>query len=73
MPLSMAGVGKNVVITGCRAREKTRKFLEGLGLVPGTPVCIVSEAGGNIILIVRDSRIAINRGMAQLLTVENGV
>lgn len=73
MPLSMVGLGENAIITGCRARDKTRKFLEGLGLVPGTSVCVLSEAGGNMILRVRGSRTAINRGMAQLLTVENDV
>lgn len=70
MPLTMLGSGKNAVITGCRAKEKTVRFLEGLGLVPGTEVSVVSENNGNIILNVRGSRIAINRGIAQLLMVE---
>ncbi len=70
MPLTMLGSGENAVITGCRAKDRTMKFLEGLGLVPGTQICVVSENNGNIILSVRGSRIAINRGIAQLLMVE---
>jgi len=70
MPLTMLGPGRDAIITACKAKEKTIRFLEGLGLVPGTHVSVVSENSGNIILSVRGSRIAINRGIAQLLMVE---
>lgn len=69
MPLTMLPIGKEAVINECRAKDTTRKFLEGLGLIPGVSVSIVSEMQGNLIINVKGSRLALNRGVAQQLMV----
>lgn len=73
MPLSMVYPGENVIIIECRVKEATRKFLEGLGIIPGTEVSVIAETGGDLILNIKGSRIAINKGIAQGITVENNV
>lgn len=69
MPLSMAGTGKANVIKKVGGREETRKFLENLGFVAGGTVTVVSETGGNLIVNVKDSRVAIGRDMASRIIV----
>jgi ferrous iron transport protein A len=69
MPLTMLTVGKEAVINGCRAKDDTRKYLENLGIVPGVPISVISEMGGNLIVSVKGSRIALNKGIAQQLIV----
>ncbi len=71
MPLTMLSVGKEAKIDYCRANDKTKKYLEDLGLIPGAIVSIVSELGGNLILSVKDSRIALSKGVASQLIVES--
>nr|WP_148138065.1 FeoA family protein [Candidatus Formimonas warabiya] len=70
MPLTMLPVGQEGVVKGCRAKEVTRKYLEGLGLVPGTPVTVILENTGNLIVAVKNSRLALSKGIAQQLLVE---
>lgn len=50
-------------------KEETRKFLERLGFVTGGVVTVVSETGGNIIVNVKESRIAIGKDMANKIMV----
>lgn len=69
MPLSMAQEGKANVILKVGGKEETRKFLENLGFTAGGTVTVVSEIGGNIIVNVRDSRVAIGRDMANKIMV----
>jgi ferrous iron transport protein A len=70
MSLTMLPLGKEAFINDCRAREATRKFLEGLGIIPGTPVCVISEMDGNLILSIKGTRLAVNKGIAQQVTVK---
>ena len=69
MPLSMVEEGepKNIVKVG--GKEEVRKFLENLGFVDGTVVTVVSSLGGNMILKVKDSRVALGRDMASKIQV----
>lgn len=69
MPLTMLSLGKSAMIKECRAKDSTKKFLEGLGMVPGTQITVISENGGNLIVSVKDSRLAISKGVAQQLWV----
>lgn len=69
MPLSMVSAGEPNVIKKVGGREATRKFLENLGFVTGGTVTVVSEIGGNLIVNVRDSRVAIGRDMASKIMV----
>ena len=69
MPLTMADVGEPITIKRVGGREETRKFLENLGFVTGGTVTLLSEAGGNVIVNVKDSRIAIGKEMARKIMV----
>ena len=69
MPLTMANVGETNVIKKIGGREETRRFLENLGFVVGGVVTVISEVGGNIIVNVKDSRVAIGKDMANKILV----
>ena len=60
----MAKVGEENSIKRVGGKEETQQFLAKLGFVPGTHVTIVSEISGNMIVHVRESRVAISREMA---------
>ena len=65
MPLTMAEIGKVSVINRVNGNEETRRFLENLGFVAGTEVTVLSEMGGNVIVSIKNSRIAVNAEMAR--------
>ena len=69
MPLSMVREGQSNVIKKVGGKEETRRFLENLGFVAGSTVTVISEIGGNIIVNVKDSRVAIGRDMANKIIV----
>ncbi|MDE6749866.1 MAG: ferrous iron transport protein A [Lachnospiraceae bacterium] len=69
MPLSMLREGEPNVIKKVGGKEETRKFLENLGFVTGGIVTVVSEIGGNLIVNVKDSRVAIGKDMANKIMV----
>lgn len=64
MPLSMAGTGEANIIKKVGGKEDTRRFLENLGFVAGSFVTVVSVIRGNMIVNVKESRIAIDKNMA---------
>lgn len=69
MPLSMVNAGEENVIKKVGGKEETRKFLEGLGFVTGSVVTVISQIGGNMIVNVKDSRVAIGKDMANKIMV----
>lgn len=69
MPLTMAKIGESNTIKKIGGREDTRKFLENLGFVAGGIVTVVSEISGNMILNVKDSRVALGRDMASKIMI----
>jgi ferrous iron transport protein A len=69
MPLSMAEHGKELEIKRINGKDDTRRFLETLGFVEGSNVRIVSKMGGNLIVSVKESRIAIDKAMANRVMV----
>ena len=69
MPLTMANAGEPNIIKKVGGKEETRKFLENLGFVTGGTVTVVSETGGNMIVNVKDSRVAIGKDMASKIMV----
>ena len=69
MPLTMARIGEENTIKKVGGREETKKFLENLGFVTGGVVTVVSEISGNMILNVKDSRIALGKDMANKIVV----
>lgn len=69
MPLTMATMGEVNKIVKVGGNEKTRRFLENLGFVAGTEITVVSSIGGNLIVNVKDSRIAVNEDMARHIVI----
>ena len=69
MPLSMVKQGEPNIIKKVGGKEETRRFLENLGFVIGGTVTVVSEINGNIIVNVKDSRVAIGKDMANKILV----
>lgn len=64
MPLTMVKEGEPNVIKRIGGKEDTRRFLENLGFVSGGTVTVISMINGNMIVNVKDSRVAIGRDMA---------
>ena len=64
MPLTMAKPGETVVIRKTTGKDEVRQHLAELGFVVDSPVTVVSEISGNLILQVKDSRIALDKTMA---------
>ncbi len=69
MPLSMVKAGETVTIRKITGKDEVRQHLAELGFVVDSDVTVVSEIGGNLILQVKDSRIALDRGMANRVMV----
>lgn len=69
MPLTFADVGKENIIKKVGGSPELRKHLENLGFVAGGSVTIIATIAGNIIVNVKDSRVAICREMAQKIMI----
>ena len=69
MPLAMASVGDVNIIRKITSRDEVRQRLAELGFVVGEPVTVVSELGGNLILSVKESRVALDKTMAMRIMV----
>ena len=69
MPLSMINEGATGTVARVGGKEETRRFLENLGFVPGVSITVISKLGGNLIVIIKDSRIAIGNDMANKIMV----
>jgi ferrous iron transport protein A len=60
----MVEPGKESTIVKVGGRDETRKFLENLGFVAGAVVTVVASMGGNVIVNIKESRVAISKEMA---------
>ncbi len=69
MPLSLLHTGESSLITRIGGGAETRRFLENLGFVVGSPVTVVNDIGGNLIVSIRDCRVAISMEMAKKIYV----
>ena len=69
LPLTMASQGEPMTIKKIGVKQETKKFLETLGFVVGGTVTVVSEINGNMIVNVKDSRVAIGKDMANKIMV----
>ncbi len=65
IPLTVAGVGEKNVISRVGGNEETRRFLGNLGIITGAEITVISAIGGNVIVNVKDSRVALNEDMAR--------
>lgn len=69
MPLALANIGEENIIKKIGGKPEVKQHLENLGFVVGGTVKIVNTLGGNVIVNVKESRIAISREMAQKIMV----
>lgn len=69
LPLSMAKAGETVTIRKITGRDEVRQHLAELGFVVDGEITVVSEIGGNLILQVKDSRVALDRSMASRIMI----
>ena len=69
MPLMLASVGEVHIIKKISGKPEVKQHLENLGFVVGSTVTVINTLGGNIIVNVKEARIAISQEMAQKIMV----
>ena len=69
MPLVLAGAGEEQIIRKVGGSQELKQHLADMGFVPGGSVTVVSTIGGNVIVKVKESRVAISKEMAQKIMV----
>ena len=69
MPLTMLGRGQESTVNRITGKDEVRAFLKSLGFVEGGKVSVVNEMGGNVIVNVKDTRIALSKSMASRIMV----
>lgn len=72
MTLSMTPRGSKVNILKIKGKDDTKRFLANLGFVEGEKVSVVSEIDGNMIINVKDARIALSKSMTNRIIVMEG-
>jgi len=69
MPLSFADIGEENIIRKVGGSPEVRKHLEDLGFVAGSNVTVITTLGGNVIVNVKEARVAISEEMARRIMV----
>lgn len=69
MPLIFADPGEENLVKKVGGTPEVKQHLADLGFTAGTPVTVISEMGGNVIVKVKESRVAISKEMAQKIMV----
>lgn len=69
MPLALANIGEENIIKKIGGKPEVKQHLENLGFVVGGTVKIVNTLGGNVIVNVKEARIAISKEMAQKIMI----
>jgi len=69
MPLTFAGVGEEHIIKKIGGLPEVKKHLENLGFVVGSSVSVVNTVGGNLIVKVKEARVAVSREMSQKIMI----
>ena len=69
MPVGMARVGETNIIQKITGRDEVRQHLAEMGFVVGAEIRVVSELGGNLILNVKESRVALDKTMAMRIMI----
>ena len=69
MPLTLAEIGEENRIKKIGGRQEVKALLENLGFVVGGAVTVINTIGGNVIVNVKESRIAVSREMAQKIMI----
>lgn len=69
MPLTVADAGTDYIVKRIGGKPEVKKHLENLGFIVGTGVSVITIIGGNVIVKVKESRVAISREMAQKIMI----
>lgn len=69
MPLSIAPLNVAVEVKKIGAEDKVKKYLFELGIVAGSRVTVLASDGGNVILLVKEGRLCLDRGLASKIIV----
>lgn len=69
MPLTLADMGEENIIKKIGGNPEVKKHLENLGFVAGGNVTVVAKIGGNVIVNVKEARVAVSKEMAQKIMV----
>ena len=69
MPLTMARAGETVTIRKITGKDEVRQHLAEMGFVVDSDITVISEVAGNLILQVKDSRIALDKSMANRIMI----
>lgn len=69
MPLTLANIGEENTIKKIGGKAEIKKHLENLGFITGGNVTVITAMGGNIIVNVKETRVAISREMAQKIMI----
>ena len=69
IPLTMIEIGDSVPIKKVGGKPEIRQFLENLGFVPGSSVSVITRTNGNVIVNIKESRVAISSGLASKILV----
>ena len=69
MPLTMAKAGETATIRKISGKDEVRQHLAELGFVADTTITVINEIAGNLILQVKNSRIALDRAMASRIMI----
>ena len=69
MPLPLAPVGEQLTVKKVLAAQEQRRHLESLGIAAGWPLSLFPAGGGNVIVKVRASRLALDKGLAMKIIV----
>ena len=69
MPLTLAAIGERNTIRKVGGSPEVKKHLENLGFVVGSDVTSINTLGGNVIVSVKEARVAISREMAQKIMI----
>ncbi len=67
-PLSFMHIGEPGTIVRISGRDEVKKYLAGLGFIPGTEITVINSINGNVIIDIRGSRVAIDSGMASKIS-----
>jgi ferrous iron transport protein A len=69
MTLTNAKKGQEVLVKEIGGSPETRQFLETLGFLPGEFISIINEIGGSLIVVVKGTRVAVSRPMAEFIEI----
>ena len=69
MPLTLAASGEINTVKRIQGRDETKRFLASLGFVEGGQVQVISEISGNLIVNIKDTRIALSKSMANRIMI----